>query len=335
MPGWIIPALKTAAPYIAEFAQGQIARAQSQGDIARQNAYNSPLQQIARLREAGLPNAALLNGSQAGNQTSLPQTNKGISSFIQTQTQLKQLEILKAEIRLKNAEADESGARRDWLLDGRGEDKAGTNLTSGLQTGLGLQQGQQVAQSFANNIAEANANNIGTKISLDNQEQRQRITNAIQSYSSESIKQEGYKLDNAMKEIENKWTPRMNSARLNGILLDNGIKVQEQGLKAIQLEIENATKGNVITRSTIDTALAKLGLEQFGSNYEYNKAYQAIATKARGLVNKPWSKDIFNEIGSWIFTTMSDFSGGGRMPNLPSLGDQSRTFNTNNYINQK
>jgi len=120
------------------FGLSQLERAQSRGDIARQNAYNSPLQQIARLREAGLPNAALLNGTQAGNQSALPQTNKSLGNFITTQTQLKQLEILKAEIRLKNAEADESQARRDWLLSGRGEDRAGTNLTSNLRAMQGL-----------------------------------------------------------------------------------------------------------------------------------------------------------------------------------------------------
>lgn len=339
MPAWLIPLLKEAAPYAAQFLGSQIERAQSRGDIARQNAYNSPTQQIARLREAGLPNAALLNGGPStGNQTSLPSTNKSLSNYITSQTQLKQLDILKAEIRLKNAQADEADARRDWLLNGYGETIKPTNLTEGLQTGLGIQKGQQVAQGFANAISEATAKNTPYKLSLENQEQEQRIMNAIQSYSTESIKQEGYKLDNAIKEIEKRWTPSMNAAKLNGILLENGIKVQEQGLKAIQLEIENATKSNIITMSNVNTALAKLGLQQFGTNYEYNKEYQAIASRARQLAKGGMGiREYLDSVGAWIFTTLSDITGGGKIPNmsLPNLGDNSRTFNTNNYINQK
>jgi len=329
------PLLTALAPIAAQFAAGQIQRAQSQGDIARQNAYNSPAQQVARLREAGLPFAAYEKG-QAGNQSSLPETNKSIGNYAATTMQMKQAKLLDAEIRLKNSEADRYGAETKYLLEGKGIDTQSTNQTSMIQLEQGMKQAQQKGYQIANDIQQRLSNNQGYKISLDNKEQEQRITNMIQSNLETGERIEGIKLDNALKSIEKSWKPTMNRAHLNGILLDNGIKMTENGLRNLELEIKQATKENVITRSAVDTAMAKLGLEQFGTNYEFNKQYQAIAEKARGLVDKPFTnlRDLGDQLGSWIFTTMSDFSRGGRMPNLPNLGDQSKTFNTYNNIKQ-
>lgn len=84
-------------------------REQSKRDIDRQNAYNSPIQQVARLKEAGLPMAALTDG-HAGSQSALPQTSgqgikDALGSFITTQLQKKQIELMEAQIRKTNEEA--------------------------------------------------------------------------------------------------------------------------------------------------------------------------------------------------------------------------------------
>lgn len=81
-----------------------INREQSRGDIDRQNEYNSPINQLARLREAGFPMAAGFQGGvTAGSQSALPQTSgaaasNAIAGFISTAVQLKQLKLIDAQI---------------------------------------------------------------------------------------------------------------------------------------------------------------------------------------------------------------------------------------------
>lgn len=87
--------------YGFEIAGGAIQRSQSRKDIREQNEYNKPINQLARMREAGLPMAAM-TGAISGTQSSLPVTNQGgtqaLSGFITTRMQLKQLELIDAQI---------------------------------------------------------------------------------------------------------------------------------------------------------------------------------------------------------------------------------------------
>lgn len=87
-----------------------LARGQSKRDIQEQNEYNSPINQVNRLREAGLPMAAFGGGTSTGNQSALPiqsgqQVGAGISNFITTQLTLKQLKLLDAQIANTQQEA--------------------------------------------------------------------------------------------------------------------------------------------------------------------------------------------------------------------------------------
>jgi len=331
-----LPFLSGALPIVGGIANGVIAGMNTRA----QNKYNSPEYQIKRLKKAHFP-AAAVNNISAGNQSSAtPSTDYGtaagaghIANYQTNQKTLKEIGRLTEDIHKMKLENTKLAKELEWYTSPKGTPGT-SNLTYGLQVDQGIRAAQQIGHEFANKIAGANARNIGTKINLENAEQGARIANAIQTNIGEGVKIEGYRLDNAIKEIAKEWTPKMNKANLDNILKRNDILASEDGLKKIELEIQNATKGNQIEMSRVNTALAQLGLEQFGTNYKFNKEYQAIASKARGLVNSgKWDlKSIGDELGAWIFTTMSDFSGGGKMPNLPNLGDQSKTFNTYNNI---
>jgi len=342
----MVPALAGALPIVGGIAQNVIAGINTRA----QNRYNSPEQQIARARKAHLP-AASINNISAGNQSSVTPSNdigtgeagKHIASYNQNQKTLQEIGKIKEDTYKTNLENKKLKGELDWYLGKAGSDPSRTNLSSILGLEQQMKGLQNTGQTFANDIAKysgvirgAEARNIGTKINLENTEQGQRIKNMIQSNIGEGIKIEGYKTDNAIKELERriksvdaKFAHRLKEEEIENIMKRNGILLTEQGLKDIQLEISNATKGNVITQSGVETALAKMGLEQYGMNYKFNKDWQQIAEKARGLVNKPFSWDTPNEIGSWLFTTISNATGGGSIPNLHIPA--SKNFNTSNF----
>lgn len=84
--------------------------------INRQNRYNSPVEQVARLREAGLPLSSLDGTAQAGNQSGLPggegiaEAGQNLGNFMQTAVQKKQLELMDAQIKAVGAQAAHSAA---------------------------------------------------------------------------------------------------------------------------------------------------------------------------------------------------------------------------------
>lgn len=310
------PLLTTLAPLAAQFAAGQIQRAQSQGDIARQNAYNSPAQQVARLREAGLPFAAYEKG-QAGNQSALPETNKGLGSYITSQTQLKQLEILKAEIRLKNAEADESEARRSWLLSGRGEDRAGTNLTANLGFEQGMRGAQTKGAELTNKITGLDLGNRPLKIQMENTEAAQRIANAYQQFRIGEKHIEGAELENKAKAIANAWTPKMNEAQLKNLTDQHDLNITEKGLKKLQLELARATQaGNIAgtdarnVQSMLSYDVAKEYFEDYQQYHKFVEEVQREFDKgAMGWIKDPLGR--MKAIMSLAYTTISSPNGGG------------------------
>lgn len=297
----------------------EINAGQSRRFIREMNEYNKPLNQLARLREAGLPFAAFA-GNAAGNQSLIPQTsgqgyaNAGnrLSNFFTTKTQLVQLDILKEEARLKRSEANKNEAMTEWLLSGKGTDRAATNLTAGLSTDLSIKQLQQQATEFANKIAEAEAGNIGNKIALTNTEQGQRIANMIQDYKAKDIQISGYKLDNALKQLELKWRPRMNAANLDHILKQNDILVTEKGLKQLQYNLDAATYNNKIRMSDIETETKRLGMQLLGVNYEQSRQWQEFNRRTQKLFldNPKMSiSERANAIMSMIYQTIGNPQG--------------------------
>lgn len=100
----------------------------SRGDIARQNKYNSPAEQVKRLREAGLPYGAAADFSNE--QKNLPDSSgiaeAGVSlgDYYKTATTINKMELLKEQInnivgknKILGNEIQISDAEATWLLD--------------------------------------------------------------------------------------------------------------------------------------------------------------------------------------------------------------------------
>lgn len=111
MPGFI-EAFGPAVPVVGGIAAAALQRSWALKDWHRQNAYNHPSQQIARLKEAGLPLASMFSGS--GGSTSSDVRNsevdptlgsaQGLQTFMINRLQRKQIELLDQQI--GKAEAD-------------------------------------------------------------------------------------------------------------------------------------------------------------------------------------------------------------------------------------
>lgn len=80
-------------------------------DIKRQNLYNTPANQVRRLREAGLPYAAMTDAI-SGNQSQVPENpdfiKDGIGSYVQNTMMQKQLELLEVQIRKEAGLAEQA-----------------------------------------------------------------------------------------------------------------------------------------------------------------------------------------------------------------------------------
>lgn len=108
IPVWLLALLPQLIGGIANAAL-------SQGSINRQNRYNSPLSQVRRLREAGLP-AWASGGISAGAQSSLPDMSgigNSLTNFLGSSLQVKQGDALQETIRKLIADADIAENLRD------------------------------------------------------------------------------------------------------------------------------------------------------------------------------------------------------------------------------
>lgn len=106
--------LLSAAPVVGGLAGGAIERGQSRRAIERQNEYNKPINQLARLREAGLPFAAMtdaISGNQSQPQETGPSGLGQIEKFNTTRQMQKTMELLEAQIDKTKAEGE--GAWKD------------------------------------------------------------------------------------------------------------------------------------------------------------------------------------------------------------------------------
>lgn len=99
-------------------------RGGSRRAIDRQNEYNTPANQVKRLREAGLPYAAMTSGN-VGNQSQAQTETRsgvgesvrgGIDKFIETTMQKKQLELMAEQIEMVKQQraTEEANTRKTW-----------------------------------------------------------------------------------------------------------------------------------------------------------------------------------------------------------------------------
>lgn len=117
----LIPLLAAGLTAAGSIGGAALSRGGSRRAIDRQNEYNSPKNQVQRLREAGLPYAALTN-SISGNQSQTQAYTEsgfgeaiggGIDKFIQTTQQKKAIEAIDAQINATNAQAEATHSQRE------------------------------------------------------------------------------------------------------------------------------------------------------------------------------------------------------------------------------
>lgn len=197
--GW--STLLGALPFVGGIASTILQRRWALKDQERQNQYNSPQHQLALLKQAGLPAAAYFSGGVSAQSESPRDTpvNTGASEYFNkmavTEFQKKQMAVMEAEAREKNANADVKVAERDYLLGAPGQlgGKLGAMAQekSPLETRLGAEiqhtvignQQQQVSLDVARKYAEPMAaQEFRNKINQDAalRQQMQRVQQEIQ-----------------------------------------------------------------------------------------------------------------------------------------------------------
>lgn len=338
MPLPLLPLLATAIPAVSEAIGAMINRGQSRRDIERQNEYNSPINQVRRLNEAGLPMSAM-TGNITGNQSALPQTSGTgvagaggkIASYITTAIQQQQLELLVAQTKKENAEANKADAESNYLLQGVDEPYTPTNLTRGIALGQGIQSAQKKGAELANQITEVAAENAKTKTMLENTEAMERIQNLIASRQDTFTNIKGKELENAMKEIELRYKPQMSEAEFRKLLADTGLvnsnktgKDIDNDIQSIRYQIEKATQENQIQSSNIDLALKELTWESTQAYFDNYQQYQEFVQRVRAEMNKdiiPKSMEEFKArlkaAFALAYTTVTGIT--GQSPNLTNL----------------
>lgn len=301
-------------------------RAISQGDIGRQNAYNHPINQVRRVRDAGLP-MAFLSGGQAGNQSALPESigkelPGNISAFITTQMQQKQMKLVEEEIRLKRAEADKFGAERDWYLSGGGN--GNTNLVNTLRTRLGMEQATLGNQNIQNQISQYNLNNTPFKIQLENIKARAEISNLLKQNNLIDENITGAELDNKIKTVTAAYSPQMTEQQFEKLVKENGLiqanitgKHLDNALGVIRNRIEENTESSTIMGRGADAALKSITWERVHEEFENYKQYQKFVDLVQEELNRNPIDRLKNPtrtlrgIVAWAYTTVTGVTGQG------------------------
>lgn len=308
---------------------GLVDRFISKGDIAAQNAYNSPKEQLARLREAGLPMAAM-TGQTSGNQSVIPEQGNfkaSIGESMKTSMTLAQMKILKEEARLKGSEADLNEARRNYLLSGMGEDVAGTNLTGILKGERQLQQNQIEGGRFANMLAGVTARNAALRTSLENQNLVVDIQKKLADMGLVNEHTKGAKLDNDIKNIVRQYQPEMSRLQVERLVKENlklDYDTEGSRLSNVAKEIENivanATKDARIHMVHMSDMMSVLNYDRIKAEFRNFQEYQEFVSEVRKQFrgeNGFMSLESFRALAALAYTTVTGLSGSS--PQIGSL----------------
>lgn len=175
MPGQILAGLAAGAlPIFGAQASAQIQRKWALRDLENQNFYNSPAEQLRRLKEAGLPAAAFFSGG-VSSQSDQPRSSsvdptlgvsQGVSSYLNSRMNSAQLRLMDAQTRKADAEAGEAEGRTAVLKSPMDNFAGGINTHQGvlMSTQLDRQQadaaGANAAQMIQQQIAKAGEGDI-------------------------------------------------------------------------------------------------------------------------------------------------------------------------------
>lgn len=161
-------------PGIGAVSAAKLQREWALKDLDAQNKYNSPTEQLRRLKEAGLPAAAFFSGGVSSQSDQPRSVNvdptlgaaEGMSNLFKNRFQNAQLRLLDAQTRQQNATADEAEGRTAILKSPMDNYLGGTSTFQGVQmsTHLGKEQADKAAadagQMIANQVASSNENDI-------------------------------------------------------------------------------------------------------------------------------------------------------------------------------
>lgn len=175
MPGQILAGLAAGAiPIFGAQAAAQQQRRWALRDLEAQNKYNSPAEQLRRLKEAGLPAAAFFSGG-VSSQSDQPRstnvdptfgTSQGVGGYLNSRMNSAQLRLMDAQTRKADAEAGEAEGRTMWLKSPRDNTLSSIHNNQGvtLDTELDIQQanaaGANAAQMIQHQIAKAGEGDI-------------------------------------------------------------------------------------------------------------------------------------------------------------------------------
>lgn len=264
--GW--SALLGALPFVGGIASTFLQRRWALKDLERQNQYNSPAHQLALLKQAGLPAASYFAGGTSAQSESPRETpiETGVGDYFNkmavNQFQKKQMEVMDAEAREKNANADVRVAEKDYLLGGLGG-KLGQIAGTPLQTKLGAEiqhtvignQQTQLSLDIAKKYAEPMAaqefrNKIRQDAALAQQmervqqdlEQQAKLNPHLLQQAREKVKEIQAQIRN-LRAQTGKTTEDTRHARAINPTLEHGAAVQvrklleEETLLKIQIKL--------------------------------------------------------------------------------------------------
>lgn len=294
--------------------------AASANNIRRQNEYNDPASQAQRVRDAGLP-MAFLTGGSAGNQSALPDTSGikeaggHIANYAVNQSQLKSLQLLDAEIKLKENEANLKEAETAWWLKRPGTETTPTNLTTGLNQKQGIETNTLAAGRISNQIQGDIANNTKTRLDLENTKLSAEIANMVQDNQIGKERLEGAELDNKIKTIQSQYTKKMSEQQFQKLLRENAILLTDQAAKQLQLRIDRATESSTIYRRDMEGALSGLTYDRVSEEFENYKQYQKFVDNVQSQIKRtPWEsitnpQRTLQAIIEMAYTTVTGLSG--------------------------
>lgn len=125
MPSSFFDNIAPVLPVVGSLGAAAIQRNWALKDLAAQNKYNSPAEQIKRLKEAKLPLATMFGG-QGGSTSEQPRgtdidpslgVGKGLDAYYMNRMQKKQMELLDQNIRKATYDADISQVERNWKVE--------------------------------------------------------------------------------------------------------------------------------------------------------------------------------------------------------------------------
>lgn len=328
-------------PAIAGVAGAFIQRGQSRADIRRQNQYNSPINQVNRIRQAGLPMAAMGNNI-SNQQSALPQTNdaglSNIGNYATTQHTLMQVKALEQEIRSKKVQADKDEAILTWLQELRGEDRQNTNLTNNLriqQEFSSSQADQAQTDARVKRILEANTS---TRLNLENTKMIADIRNTLANTGLVNVHTEGAQIDNQIKSVVAAYQERMSDAELARLLKSNNLldeSIQgaqlDNALATIRNRIAAATETAEVNTKNISSFLAALSYDRVSAEFKNYQQYQEFVDAMQDVLRDPKKHGLYGTMDAlvkFLYTSVAGPSGQVSGQILQGMGGGNGTFET-------